>query len=74
VEIRIGIMNTPREIGFESSQTSAEVEKTVRTALETNATYLKLADNKGTLYIVPTSGVAYVEVGSEESRRVGFVG
>jgi hypothetical protein len=24
-------------------------------------------------YIVPTAGIAFVEVGTEESRRVGFV-
>jgi hypothetical protein len=31
------------------------------------------ADNKGNSYIVPTAGLAYIEFGSEESRRVGFV-
>jgi hypothetical protein len=36
--------------------------------------FLKLTDNKGKLYIVPTAGIAYVEVGTEESRRIGFVG
>jgi hypothetical protein len=25
------------------------------------------------VYIVPTAALAYLEVGSEESRRVGFV-
>ena len=32
-----------------------------------------LKDDKGKLYIVPTAALAYLEVGSEESRRIGFV-
>ena len=29
--------------------------------------------SKGNAYLVPTAGIAFVEVGTEESRRVGFV-
>ena len=73
VDIRIGIANSPREINFESSQTSSEVEKTVSDALESNSKFVKLVDNKGNVYLVPTESFAYLEIGSEESRRVGFV-
>ncbi|NYF10196.1 hypothetical protein HDC94_001352 [Leifsonia sp. AK011] len=73
MDIRIGIANSPREISFESSQTSSEVEKVVADALDGNATFLKLNDDKGKLYIVPVASLSYVEVGSEESRRIGFV-
>lgn len=73
VDIRIGIANNPREISFESSQTAAEVEQIVAAALDSDAKYLKLSDEKGKLYIVPLTSLAYVEVGSEESRRIGFV-
>ncbi len=73
VDIRIGIANSPREISFESAQTSSEVEKVVADALEGNAPYLKLTDDKGKLYLVPIASLSYVEVGSEESRRIGFV-
>ena len=73
VDIRIGIANSPREISFESSQTSSEVEKVVADALDGNATFLKLTDDKGKLYLVPVASLSYVEVGSEESRRIGFV-
>jgi hypothetical protein len=73
VDIRIGIANSPREINFESSQSSAEIEKIVATALESNAKFVSLKDDKGKLYIVPTATLAYLEVGSEESRRIGFV-
>ena len=73
VDIRIGIANSPREINFESSQTSSEVEKTVSDALESNSKFVRLVDNKGNVYLVPTESFAYLEIGSEESRRVGFV-
>ena len=73
MDIRIGIANSPREISFESSQTSAEVEKVVATALESDAKFVKLVDGKGNVYVVPTASLAYLEIGSEESRRVGFV-
>ncbi len=73
VDIRIGIANSPREISFESSQTAAEVESLVATALDSDATFVKLTDDKGKIYLVPTASLSYVEVGSEESRRIGFV-
>jgi hypothetical protein len=34
---------------------------------------VELTDNKGKLFIVPASSVAFVEIGSEDSRRVGFI-
>ena len=72
MDIRIGIANSPREISFESTQSSADVEKIVGDALQTDAKFVKLADEKGNLYIVPTVSLSYIEVGSEESRRIGF--
>ena len=72
MDIRIGIANSPREINFESSQTAADVEKVIATALESNAKFVKLADEKGSIYIVPTESLAYVELGTEEFRRIGF--
>ncbi len=73
MDIRIGITNSPREISFESSQSASEVEKVISTALESGAKFFKLVDNRGTIFIVPTEQFGYIEVGSEESRRVGFV-
>ncbi len=73
MDVRIGITNSPREISFESSQSAADVEKVISTALDSSAKYFKLADNRGTIFIVPTDQFGYIEVGSEESRRVGFV-
>lgn len=73
VDIRIGIINSPRELAFESSQTAAEIEQAVVDALSSDAKFVTLSDDKGKRYIVPTASLGYLEVGSEESRRVGFV-
>ncbi|MET1044879.1 MAG: DUF3107 domain-containing protein [Microbacteriaceae bacterium] len=73
MDIRIGIANSPRELSFESSQSAAEIEASVSGALESNSPFIKLKDDKGTVYIVPAASFAYIEVGSEEARRVGFI-
>lgn len=73
MDIRIGINNSPRELAFESSQTAAEIEQAVADALSSDAKFVSLTDDKGKRYIVPTASLGYLEVGSEESRRVGFV-
>lgn len=73
MDIRIGIRESSRELSFESAQSASEVETQVSAALEASAKVLKLTDSKGKLYLVPTASVAYVEIGVEESRRVGFI-
>ncbi len=73
MEIRIGITNTGRELSFETDEAAADVKKSVASALDSGATHVTFTDNKGNAYIVPTAGLAYVELGTEESRRVGFV-
>ena len=73
MDIKIGITNSPREIIFETKQTAADIEQAVSDALASKATHLALQDDKGRRFIVPVSSLAYVEVGCEESRRVGFV-
>ncbi|GAA3650823.1 DUF3107 domain-containing protein [Microbacterium marinilacus] len=73
MDIRIGITNTGRELSFESSESADSVKGTIATALEQGASHLSFTDVKGNSYIVPTANLAFVEVGSEETRRVGFV-
>ena len=74
MDLRIGIQNSPRELSFETSQTAAEVEQAVSAALSGQSPVLRLSDSKGTVYVVPAAALAYVEIGSEEARRIGFVG
>lgn len=73
MEIRIGIINSPRELSFESADTAADLQKRVAEAIESKSSHLALKGDDGRLYIVPTASLAYVEVGTEKTRRVGFV-
>ena len=73
MDIKIGIRDSNREISFESAQSASEVEVAVAAVLEGGAKVLKLTDNKGRRFIVPTDALGYVEIGAEEARRVGFI-
>ena len=56
-----------------TGESAADVKSSVATALDSGAAHIEFADAKGNSYLVPTAALAYVELGSEESRRVGFV-
>jgi hypothetical protein len=71
LEIKIGVQNVGREIVLESAQDPETVAKTVGEAIN-EGTQLRLKDDKGRLIIVPGNALAYVEIGAEEARRVGF--
>ncbi|MDF2991896.1 MAG: hypothetical protein K0S37_2410 [Microbacterium sp.] len=73
MEIRIGITNTGRELSFETNESSDVVKSAVASALDSSASHVTFTDVKGNSYIVPTANLAFVELGTEESRRVGFV-
>lgn len=72
VEVRIGIVNVPREIAFESSETAEAIEQSVLHALA-GEPVLALTDDKGKRFVVPSASIAYVEIGTERQRSVGFV-
>ena len=73
MEIRIGILNAPRELSFETDESASEVSGKVGAAIGGGTPVLELSDNKGAQYVVPVAGIAYVQIGAEETRRVGFV-
>ncbi|MHA7281613.1 DUF3107 domain-containing protein [Arthrobacter sp. SX1312] len=70
MEVKIGIQNVNREIILESSESADAIAELVGQAL--GGTELRLKDSKGRLVIVPTGVLGYVEIGAEETRRVGF--
>ncbi|HSK53908.1 MAG TPA: DUF3107 domain-containing protein [Jiangellales bacterium] len=72
MEVKIGVQHAARELVLESPQTSAEVEKAVADALESEHGRLSLADDRGRRVIVPADRLAYVEIGETTERRVGF--
>jgi hypothetical protein len=72
VEVKVGVADTARELLINSSQTPEEVEALVADALKGSSSTLTLIDDKGRRYVIPAARVAYVEIGSADSRRVGF--
>jgi hypothetical protein len=72
VEVKIGVQNAAREIVLESAQTADEVESAVAAALDGTAKLLKLADEHGRKILVPAERLAYVEIGEQAPRKVGF--
>ena len=72
MEVKVGVADTARELLINSSQTPEEVERLVADALTNLTSTLSLIDDKGRRYVVPSARVAYVEIGSADSRRVGF--
>ena len=71
VEVRIGVQNVTREIVLESTQKPDEVAALVAESIDGGQT-LKLTDERGRLVVVPAQSLAYVEIGAEETRKVGF--
>ena len=72
VEVRIGVQHAHRELMLESSQSSDEVQELVSKALSGEDTVLVLVDERGRRVVVPADRLAFVEIGEESARRVGF--
>jgi hypothetical protein len=72
VEVRIGVQHAHRELMLESAQNSEEVQELVSKALSGEDRLLVLVDEKGRRVVVPADKLAFVEIGEESSRKVGF--
>jgi len=71
VEVKIGVADSPRELVVTSSQSQDEVDELVAEALSSQG-LLRLVDEKGRRFVIPSARVAYVEIAPADSRRVGF--
>ena len=72
MEVKIGVQHASRELVLESEQSPTEVEQAVTEALTGKSNVLSLVDEKGRRVLVPADRLAYVEIGEESGRRVGF--
>lgn len=73
MDIRIGIKQSARELSFDTSETAAAIEKKVAESIDSGSKLITLTDSKGNVFLVPTKSLAYLEIGAEEARRVGFI-
>lgn len=71
MEVKIGIVESPRELVVSSDQTPDEVQELVDASMGGKDPVLKLVDDKGRQFLVRGDQIAYVEIAPAE-RRVGF--
>jgi Protein of unknown function (DUF3107) len=71
VEVKIGVQFAPREIVVETDASQEEIESTLAEAARTGGLF-SLTDDRGRRVHVPADKVAYVEIGEQLERRVGF--
>lgn len=73
MEIRIGVVDSPKEINLEISEGLDDLIKRVDEALTGGTSVLWLEDEKGRRVGIPAAKVAYVEIDPESApRSVGF--
>lgn len=72
MEVKIGVQYSAREVVLDSGESPEEVEKAVTDALANREGVLRLLDDKGRRILVPSDKIAYVEIGEQVERRVGF--
>jgi hypothetical protein len=73
MEVRIGVVYTPREIILEMGDDADTVGALVETAVREQSALLWLTDSKGRRLGIPTDKLAYIEMaGADADRKVGF--
>lgn len=73
MEVKLGVIHSPKQLEIETDQSPDEVAKAVEDALNDQARVLWLVDTTGRRIGIPVDKLAYVEIGEENaSKRVGF--
>jgi hypothetical protein len=73
MELRIGVVHTPKELNVELDGTADEVVGSIDKALADGTPMLWVTDTKGRRVGIPTTRIAYVEVDEDgANKRVGF--
>ena len=71
MEIKVGIQHVAREVMVESEATAAEIQAGLIKALA-DESIMTLVDAKGRTVLIPAAKIAYVDLGQEHVRPVGF--
>lgn len=71
MDIKVGIQHVSREVVVDSSQSAKDIEKAFSSALADD-TVLQLSDAHGRQVLIPANKIAYIDLGEENARRVGF--
>jgi hypothetical protein len=73
MELRIGVVHTPKELNVELDGTADEVVGMIDKAMADGTPMVWLNDSKGRRVGIPVGRIAYVEVDEDgANKRVGF--
>jgi len=72
MEIIFGLRQAPRELNLHSKDDPAQTKAAIAAALEQGSGLIDLTDHNGKTYLIPVPMVAYVQIGSDQTSRVGF--
>jgi len=73
MEVKIGVQNAARELNIDTTLDADGVQKAVAAALKDGGV-LALSDAKGRRVVVPGDKLAYVDISTSVTGRVGFRG
>ena len=71
MEIKVGIQHVNREVVVETTETAAAVVAAFSVAVDSQGVFT-LVDERGRRVLIPSSKIAYVDLGEEHARKVGF--
>lgn len=71
MEIKIGIQHAPRELTIETESSAADITSQLEAAISSDGV-LSLSDPKGRKVLIPAARIAYLDLGQEHARPVGF--
>jgi uncharacterized protein DUF3107 len=75
MEVRIGVIHTPKELTLDLGDSVEDALKMIDKALKSGEALVWFTDAKGRRVGVALEKLAYIEIESEEgSKRVGFGG
>lgn len=74
MDVRIGVTQAPREIGIELGDDAdrEDLRSRIEAALSGATDVLSVVDKRGKETFVPSAKIAYVEMGSDDSPKIGF--
>lgn len=73
MEVRIGVLHSPRELVIEVDGEAAKVAADLDVALKDDDNVFWLTDTKNNRFGIPVEHIAYIEIDGDESpKQVGF--
>ena len=73
MELRIGVVHTPKELTIELNGTADEIVSTIDKALADGTAIVWVTDTKGRRIGIPAERIAYIELDEDaDNKRVGF--